>query len=241
MKVTSAPSYCYEACKIRERVDGSMKNILDKGLSKADRFHSEGYGNGFNFESKSGHWNLVVEPGGKQPQSFDYHFELTDTKIFGYSGPFREVEDLSYRLQADGGKVYQSRHWSKGDGLITNNFAEVKVAANGQMSCQVRDESPKFSNWLRQNPSANKLAAMSIGGVVGAAVGGFLGGSAVATCTAPIGAALGGMFAKGFEADNCDAPRADRERSLYRPVQILQNCVTGGGVLGAVGLLAVLL
>ena len=156
-------------------------------------------------------------------------------------GYYKSVQDLSYRLQADGSQKYERHTWSKGLGLISDKVESVQVTPDGKETCQVKDQSPQFSNWQRQNPSLNKLAALTLGAAVGGIVGYCLGGGAAAAFAAPAAAAFAGSVAKGFQADNSDAPLASRERGLATPVNVLVTCAqtvgAGAAVLGGLLLL----
>ena len=82
MKIASSESSPYSASQVRREVNGKMANILDLGQSLVKDFNDDGYGTGFNSETKRGNWNLQVDRADGKPQAFDYHYEYIDNKLF---------------------------------------------------------------------------------------------------------------------------------------------------------------
>lgn len=232
MKLTNVSSEVgyYRTHAIRNHINGNMTNVAKHRPQRS--YSTQGFGNGFNFETREGSWDLKMGPDGK-PSSYTENEVFDDQHLM--SG-FHRITDSKYQREQDGNELYVMRTWSKGQGLISDKTETVRVTPDGNSTYEVEDNSPVFSNTLRENRHALHSAGVVAGGLIAGVAGYLLGGPAVAACVAPMGAKFLGSMGEDFIRQNNDAPNSQLDVKCFRASDRLGDASSVGALLGAAGL-----
>lgn len=237
MKVSSSPLDWQTrdtANKLVYRIDQKAEYLLERHRPKdgviEDRYYSTGCGRGFYTETRDGNFRLELDPATGKPTSYLDRYAHTE-------GSFRD-EVLSMKAAPDGGKTYQRKLYHDGGGQILSQTETVKVSPEGTVDYELKPDSKvNLTNWIRRNRSVETLAALSVGGTLGALAGNAIFGGYGAVMGGLLGANLGNAVVSDDQKINHRSDPSNLERAIWRPVDQLRTGVQVGGAITGVGLI----
>jgi hypothetical protein len=238
MKLTNLPLSDWQN---REAANKVVHKIDQKAAYRAQRqakdgviedsYYSTGLGRGFYCETHAGKFRVELDSATGKPKFFTERHEHTE-------GGYKD-ETLTMQVGADGGKTYSRKLYTDYGGQIFSQTETVKTAPDGTTTdYQVKPDSKvDFTNWIRRNRSVETLAALSVGGTLGALAGNFLFGGYGAIMGGFLGANVGNAIVAEDQKVNHRSDPSKLENAIWRPVDQLRTGVQIGGAITGVGLI----